>query len=103
MYGVIHLWRAKPERLAEHGSLRKAILQAERERCPELLLHLTFGPAADGSGAEIQVFADEAASRDHLARVAREEPELARLRARRDEIHQPNGSQTFQFEGMERL
>jgi NAD(P)-dependent dehydrogenase (short-subunit alcohol dehydrogenase family) len=103
MYGIIYLWRVKPHGLAEHGSLMKAILQAERERCPELLLHLAFGPAADGTAAEIQVFSDETASRDHLARVAGEEPELARLRARREELREPDGSQTFPFEGMDGL
>src|SRR5438128_276322 len=103
MYGIIYLRRVKPDRLAEHESLMKAILQAERERCPELLLHLAFGPAADGTVAEIQVFADETASRGHLARVAREEPELARLRARREELQEPDGSQTFPFEGLTSL
>jgi hypothetical protein len=51
----------KPDRSAEHDALPKEALQAERERCPEVLLHLSLGPAV--AGAESQLAADEATRR----------------------------------------
>jgi hypothetical protein len=52
----------KPDRSAEHDTLPKEALQAERERCPEVLLHLSLGPAV--AGAEAQLAADEATRRE---------------------------------------
>lgn len=59
---AVYIWRAKPDRSAEHDALPKEALQAERERCPEVLLHLSLGPAV--AGAESRLTADEATRRE---------------------------------------
>jgi hypothetical protein len=100
MYGVIFLWRVKPDRLAEHAEVMRATLVAERERCPEVLLNLTFGPAADGICAEIQVYADEASSRSFPERVKQEDAALNRLWARYGDLCEPDGWKTFRFENL---
>ena len=103
MYGVILFWRAKPGTLAEHLEIMREALQAERERCPELLLNLPFGPSADGTFGAAQVFADEAAYRALPERVKREDERLWQLWTRSDEISEPDGSKTYHFEGMDFL
>ena len=101
MYGVIHLWRVKPDKLAEHDAVLKEVLRIEREHCPEVLVNLTYGPAADGTCAEIQVYADEATSNSFLARVKREGSELQALWARWPEL--TADSKSVRFEGMHYL
>jgi hypothetical protein len=103
MYGVIFLWRVKPDKLAEHDVVMKATLVAERERAPEVLLNLTMGPSADGTCAEVQVYADEASSRSFPERAKREDAELSRLWDRFGDLCDPNGWQTFRFENMDFL
>jgi hypothetical protein len=103
MYGVIFFWRVKPDKLAEHDGVMKSVLAAERERCPEVLLNLTFGPAADGTCAEIQIYADEGAQRAFADRVKREDEELQRLWSRFDDLCEPDGWKTLPFEGMDFL
>ena len=100
MYGVIFLWRVKPEKLAEHEEVMKQTLHIERLRCPEVLLNLTFGPAADGTCVEVQIYSDEAASRAFPERVKREDEELQWLWARYGDLCDPNGWQTIRFEQM---
>src|SRR5438105_13727559 len=53
VFGIIFLWRVLPEKRAEHAEVMQAVLQAERERCPEVLANLTFGPADDGTCGEV--------------------------------------------------
>jgi hypothetical protein len=103
MYGVIYLWRVRPEKLAEHDAVMKEVLRIERERCPEVLLNLTYGPAKDGTCAEIQVYADEAASKAFPARVEREDPELQALWARFSDLTDPAGAGSIAFQGMDFL
>jgi hypothetical protein len=103
MYGVIYLWRVKPHKLPEHDAVMKRVLRIERERCPEVLLNLTYGPAADGTCAEIQVYPDEATSRAFPERVKREDPELQGLWAQFDDLTDPEGATSFRFEGMDFL
>ena len=103
MYGVVFFWRVKSEKLAEHEQVMKATLEAERLRCPEVLLNLTFGPAADGTCAEIQVYADEASSRSFPDRVKRDDEELERLWSRYQDICEPDGWRTVRFEKMDFL
>jgi hypothetical protein len=103
MFGVIYFWRVRPEKLAEHGEVMRAVLEAERERCPEVLLNLTFGPAADGTCAEIQVYADEAASRAFPERVKREDAALQALWARFGDLCEPDGWRTNRFESLDFL
>ena len=79
MHGVIFFWRVRPDKLAEHEAVLAEVLRIERERCPEVLLNLTYGPAADGTCAEIQVYPDEATSKAFPERVTREDPELQAL------------------------
>jgi hypothetical protein len=100
MYGVIFLWRMKPERVEEHAAVMRATLVAERERCPEVLVNLTFGPADDGTCAEIQVYRDEASSRSFPERVKREDAELDRLWARYGDLCDPDGWKTIRFENL---
>jgi hypothetical protein len=100
VYGVIFFWRVKPDKLAEHEAVLKEVLRIERERCPEVLLNVTYGPAADGTCAEIQVYADEASSKAFPARVKREDPELQALWARWPELTDPDGSRSVRFEAM---
>src|SRR5262245_63451375 len=103
MYGVIYQWRVRPERLADHDAVMREVLRIERERCPEVLLNLTFGPAADGTCAEIQVYSDEATSRAFGERVKREDPELQALWERFGDLPDPAGSQSFRYEGTDFL
>ena len=103
MYGVIYMWRVKPHKLAEHDALMKEVLRIERERCPEVLVNLTYGPAADGTCAEIQAYPDEATSRAFSERVEREDPELQGLWARFGDLTDPAGAKSFRFEGMDFL
>jgi hypothetical protein len=103
VYGVIFVWRVKPEKLADHAEVMRATLRAERERCPEVLVNLTFGPAADGTCAEIQVYADEAISRGFPDRVQRDDAELANLWSRFGDLCDPNGWQTLRFENLDFL
>jgi hypothetical protein len=103
VYGVIFIWRVKPEKLAEHAEVMKATLVAERLRAPEVLLNVTMGPGADGTCAEVQVYADEAASRSFPERVKREDAELQRLWNQFGELCEPDGWKTFRFENMDFL
>ena|SRR5687767_12258490 len=103
MFGVIYFWRVKPDKLAEHDGVFKEVLRIERERCPEVLVNLSYGPAADGTCAEVQVYADEATSMAFPARVKREDPELQALWARWPELTDPAGSKSVRFEGMDFL
>jgi hypothetical protein len=103
MYGVIYFWRVKPDQRAEHDRVFKEVLRIEAERCPEVLVNLSYGPAADGTCAEIQVYADEATSQAFPARVKREDPELQALWARWPELTDPAGSRSERFEGMDFL
>jgi hypothetical protein len=103
MYGVILFWRVKAEKLAEHVEIMREALQAERERCPELLLNLPFGPSADGTFCAVQVYADEAAYRSLPERVQREDSRLWQLWGATGEISDPSGSRTFCFDGMDWL
>jgi hypothetical protein len=103
VFGVIYLWRVKPEKLAEHAEVMRATLRAERERCPEVLVNLTFGPSADGTCAEIQIYADEAASRAFPERVKRDDAELDRLWTRFGVLSDPDGWKTFRFENLDFL
>ncbi len=103
MYGVIFLWRVLPEKRAEHAEIVRATLAAERERCPEVLLNLTFGPAADGTCAEIQIYADEATGQTFPERVKREDAALRRLWERYGEVCDPEGWKTVRFDGMDFL
>ena len=103
MHGVIFLWRVKPDKLAEHDEVMEETLRAERLRCPEVLLNLTFGPAKDGTCAEIQVYADESSSRSFPERVKREDAELQRLWARFGDLCDPEGWKTVRFENMDFL
>lgn len=103
MYGVIFLWRVRPEKRAEHDAIVRATLQAERDRCPEVLLNLTMGPAAGGTCAEVQVYADEQSSVDFPRRVEREDAELRRLWSLYGGVCDPDGWQTIRFEGMDFL
>lgn len=100
MYGVIFLWRVKPDKLAEHEEVMKQTLEAERTRCPEVLLNLTMGPAADGTCAEVQIYADEASGRSFPERVKREDEELDRLWSRFGDLCDADGWKTFRFETM---
>jgi hypothetical protein len=100
VFGVIFLWRVKPECLHEHAEIVRATLRAERERCPEVLLNLTFGPAADGACAEIQIYADEVMSRAFPDRIKREDAELSRLWARYGDVCDPDGWKTIRFENL---
>jgi hypothetical protein len=100
VYGVIYLWHVKPDKLAAHEAVLAEVLRIERERCPEVLLNLTYGPAADGTCAEIQVYADEASSKAFPERVKREDPELQALWARWPELTDPAGSRSLRFEDM---
>jgi len=103
MYGVIFLWRVKPDKLVEHQSVVKATLYAERTRCPEVLLNLTFGPANDGTCAEIQIYADETTSRAFSERVKREDSELQKLWSRYRDICDPDGWKTLRFDNIDFL
>jgi hypothetical protein len=103
MYGLIFFWRVKPDKWAEHEAVLREVLRIERERCPEVLLNLTYGPAEDGTCAEIQVYADEATSKAFPQRVKREDPELQALWARWPELTDPAGSRSVRFEGMDFL
>lgn len=103
MYGVIFLWRVKPEKHAEHEEVVKGTVAAERLRCPEVLLNMTFGPAADGTCAEIQVYSDEATSKSFPERVKREDAELRRLWSRYGDVCDPDGWKTIRFERMDFL
>jgi hypothetical protein len=103
MFGVIFLWRVKPDKRPPHDEVVRGTLRAERERCPEVLLNLTFGPAADGTCAEIQVYADEAASQEFPERVKREDAELSRLWARYGDLCDPDGWKTIRFENLDFL
>ena len=103
MYGVIFLWRVRPEKRAEHAEVMGQTLEAERTRCPEVLLNLTFGPAADGTCAEIQVYADEATSRSFPERVKQEDAALERLWARYGDLCVPDAWQTIRFENLDFL
>ena len=103
MYGVIFFWRVKPDKLVEHEAVLKEVLRIERERCPEVLLNLTYGPAADGTCAEIQVYPDEATSKTFPERVKRDDPELQALWTRWPELTDPAGSRSVRFEGMDFL
>src|SRR5215471_17163675 len=95
MYGVIFLWRVRPEKRAEHAEVMKQTLDAERTRCPEVLLNLTFGGAADGTCAEIQVYADEATSRRFPERGKREDAALDDLWSRYGDLCVPDVWQTI--------
>jgi hypothetical protein len=103
MYGVIFLWRVRPEKRAEHAEVMKQTLDAERTRCPEVLLNLTFGPAANGTCAEIQVYADEATSRSFPERVKREDAALDDLWSRYGDLCVPDAWQTIRFESLDFL
>jgi len=100
MYGVIFVWKVKPDKLFEHAEVMKATLAAERLRAPEVLLNLTMGPSADGTCAEVQVYADEATSRSFPERVKRENDELHRMWARFGDLCDPDGYQTLRFDSM---
>jgi len=100
MYGVILFWRVKFGCLAEHDEIMREALVAERERCPELLLNLPFGPSADGTFGAVQVYADEAAYRAFPDRVGRYDARLWELWTRSGAISEPSAAQTFHFEGM---
>jgi hypothetical protein len=104
MYGVIYLWKVKPEKRAEHDRVMTEVLRAERERCPEVLLNLTMGPAADGTVAEVQVYRDaETCNGGFSARVKREDAELQRLWDLFGDLCQPDGFTTHRFESMDFL
>ena len=103
MYGVIYMWRVKPDRHAEHDRLVRETLDVERERCPEVLLNVTLGPAADGACAEVQIYADAASSDSFGERVKREDAELQRLWSLYGDLCEPDGWQTIRFEGMDFL
>jgi hypothetical protein len=103
VYGVIFLWRVKPDKLAEHAEVMKATLAAERHRCPEVLLNITFGPAEDGTCAEIQIYANEAVSQSFPERVKREDEALQRLWSRYGDLCDPDGWKTIRFERMDFL
>jgi hypothetical protein len=100
MYGVILFWRVKPGCLAEHDEIMREALEAERERCPELLLNLPFGPSADGTFGAVQVYADEATYHAFPERVRREDARLWELWGLSDAISEPTAAQTLRFEEM---
>jgi hypothetical protein len=103
MYGVIFLWKVRPDKLAEHRAIVVETLRAERTRCPDVLLNLTFGPAADGTCAEVQVYADEATSQSFPERVKREDEALRLLWDRYGEVCEPDGWRTIRFADMDFL
>lgn len=103
MYGVIFVWRVRSDKLAEHYEVMKATLVAERERAPEVLLNLTLGPAADGTCAEVQVYADEATSLSFPERVKRVDEELQRLWSRFGDLCESDGWKTLRFDNMDFL
>ena len=98
MFGVIYLWRVKPDKREEHDRVMRDTLRAERERCPEVLLNLTLGLAEDGTCAEIQVYADAEAHRAFPERVASEDAEMRRLWSLFGDLCEPDGWRTFRFE-----
>ena len=100
MFGAIHLWRVKPESREEHEQVMRETLRLERERCPEVLLNLTFGPAEDGTFAEIQIYPDAETEARFAARVAGEVPELQVLWDRHGALAEPGSYQSFRFAGM---
>src|SRR5262245_4312366 len=97
-YGAIHFWRVKADRLEEHAAVMDAILRAERERCPEVLLNLTFGPSESGDFAEVQLYPDRAACEGFGSRVQREAGELQRLWERHGTLVEPEGSRPYYFQ-----
>jgi hypothetical protein len=100
VFGVILFWRVWPEGLAEHAEIMREALPIEHERCPELLLNLPFGPAADGTFAAVQLFAEEAAYLALPERVRREEPRLWHLWERTGELSDPSAARAYRFEAM---
>ena len=100
MYGVILFWRVKAGCLAEHDEIMREALGAERERCPELLLNLPFGPSADGTFGAVQIYADEATYLAFPERVRREDARLWELWGRSDALSESTAARTFRFEGM---
>lgn len=98
MFGVIYLWRVKADKREEHGRVMRETLRAERECCPEVLLNLTLGLSDDGTCAEIQVYADDAAHRAFPERVKSEVTELQRLWSLFGDLCEPDGWRTFRFE-----
>jgi len=103
VYGAIFFWKIRADKRAEHEAIVQGTLRAERLRAPEVLLNLVFGPAADGACAEVQVYADEAASRSFPARVKREDAELQRLWDRYQDVCDPDAWRTVRFERMDFL
>ncbi len=86
MYGFVFSARVAPDKQAEFGEVTKGILDISREKYPELLCRATFGPSPEGECVEIAIFADQAASHAFFDRVEREDPELAQLWEREDEL-----------------
>jgi hypothetical protein len=103
MHGVIFQWRVLPDRRAEHDEIVRQTLAAERERCPEVLLNLMFGPAEDGACAEIQVYADAASHERFAARVARDDAALRALWDRYQAVCDPASWRTLRFDRMDFL
>ncbi|MBI2193355.1 MAG: SDR family oxidoreductase [Planctomycetes bacterium] len=103
MFGVIHTWKVKADRRAEHDALMKATLKAERERCPEVLFNVTLGPAADGTCAEVQLYASETAHQRFTERIQREDAELQRLWASYSEHCEADSFRTWRFESADFL
>jgi hypothetical protein len=78
-YGVIYLWTVKAECLHEHALVMDAIVRAQRESCPEVLMNFTFGPSAQGECAEVQIFPDQVKADNFAGRVQNELPRLQEL------------------------
>ena len=100
MFGAIHFWRMRPESRQEHEAVMRETLRLERERCPEALMNLAFGPAADGTCAEVQVYPSAEAEAGFASRVARDVPELQALWDRHGALAEPDSYRSFRFEGM---
>ncbi|HYF48157.1 MAG TPA: hypothetical protein VEJ63_02050 [Planctomycetota bacterium] len=99
MFGVIYLWKVLPDKRAEHAAVMNRVLEIERERCGEVLLNLTLGPSADGTCAEVQLYADAKSAEEFPQRAAREDAELKRLWDALNPLCDPQSWQTIRFEG----
>ena len=65
-------------------------------------MNLTYGPAADGTCAEIQVYADEATSKTFSSASSARTPSCRRS-GRAGRADRPAGSRSVRFEGMDLL
>ena len=87
----------------DYAAVMDAILRAEREQCPEVLLNLTLGPSEGGDFAEVQLYADRAACEAFGARVQREVPALQSLWEQHSPLVEPEACRSTFFEANEHL